>query len=119
MKIAQQHRGFSSGVVASTIERLEPFMQRRQFGNAGLNVSAIALGCWIFGVDWWGHYTQEDCNRICSFSMDQGITFFDNGDAYGNGRAETLFGQWIKDAKIDRSKIEIGGKFGYDFYSDP
>ena len=51
--------------------------------------------------------------------MDQGITYFDNGDAYGNGRAETLFGQWLKDAKIDRSKIEIGGKFGYDFYSDP
>jgi aryl-alcohol dehydrogenase-like predicted oxidoreductase len=25
----------------------------------------------------------------------------------------------MKDAKIERSKIEIGGKFGYDFYSDP
>src|SRR5947208_3961808 len=94
-------------------------MLRRTFGDTNLEVSAIALGCWIFGVDWWGHYTQDDCNRICSFSLDQGVTFFDNGDAYGNGRAETLFGQWMKDAKIDRSKIEIGGKFGYDFYSDP
>jgi len=94
-------------------------MLRRTFGDTGLEVSAIALGCWIFGVDWWGHYTQEDCNRICSFTLDAGITYFDNGDAYGNGRAETLFGQWMKDAKIDRSKIEIGGKFGYDFYSDP
>lgn len=94
-------------------------MQRRKFGNTSLEVSAISLGCWIFGVDWWGHYTQEDCNRLCSFSMDQGVTFFDNGDAYGNGRAETLLGEWIKSAKIDRSKIEIGGKFGYDFYTDP
>jgi aryl-alcohol dehydrogenase-like predicted oxidoreductase len=94
-------------------------MQRRTFGNTDLEVSAIALGCWIFGVDWWGHYTQEDCDRICSFSLDQGVTFFDNGDAYGNGRAETLFGQWMKNAGVDRSKIEIGGKFGYDFYSDP
>ena len=94
-------------------------MQRRKFGNTDLDVSAIALGCWIFGVDWWGHYTQEDCDRICSFSLDQGVTFFDNGDAYGNGRAETLFGQWMKSAGVDRSKIEIGGKFGYDFYSDP
>ena len=87
--------------------------------RTNLEVSAVSLGCWIFGVDWWGHYTQDDCNRICSFSLDQGVTFFDNGDAYGNGRAETLFGQWMKDAKIDRSKIEIGGKFGYDFYTDP
>lgn len=94
-------------------------MERRKFGNTDLEVSAVALGCWIFGVDWWGHYTQEDANRLCSFSIDQGITFFDNGDAYGNGRAETLFGQWMKTAKIDRSKVEIGGKFGYDFYSDP
>lgn len=94
-------------------------MERRKFGNTALEVSAVSLGCWIFGVDWWGHYTQEDCDRLCSFSMDQGITFFDNGDAYGNGRAETLFGQWMKNAKIDRSKIQIGGKFGYDFYSDP
>jgi aryl-alcohol dehydrogenase-like predicted oxidoreductase len=94
-------------------------MQSRKFGDTDVFVSAIALGCWIFGVDWWGHYTQEDANRICSFSLDQGITFFDNGDAYGNGRAETLVGQWMKDAKVDRSNIEIGGKFGYDFYSDP
>jgi aryl-alcohol dehydrogenase-like predicted oxidoreductase len=94
-------------------------MLRRKFGDADLEVSAIALGCWIFGVDWWGHYTQEDCNRICGFSLDQGVTFFDNGDAYGNGRAETQFGQWLKDAKIDRSKIEIAGKVGYDFYTDP
>src|SRR5215211_4461554 len=85
-------------------------MERRTFGDTQLEVSAVALGCWIFGVDWWGHYTQEDANHLCSFSLDQGITFFDNGDAYGNGRAETLLGQWIKDARIDRSKIEIGGK---------
>jgi aryl-alcohol dehydrogenase-like predicted oxidoreductase len=94
-------------------------MLRRKFGNTDLEVSAISLGCWIFGVDWWGHRTQEDCNRMCSFSLDQGITFFDNGDAYGNGRSEELFGRWMKDAKIDRSKIEISGKVGYDFYSDP
>src|SRR5919112_1288857 len=93
-------------------------MERRKFGNTDLEVSAISLGCWIFGVDWWGHYTDERALELCKFSYDQGITFFDNGDAYGNGRAEEVFGRWMKDAKVDRSKIEIGGKFGYDFYSD-
>lgn len=92
-------------------------MERRTFGNTGLEVSAIALGCWIFGVDWWGHYTDDDALRICKFSYDQGITFFDNGDAYGNGRAETVFGKFLKD--IPRDKVEIGSKFGYEFYSDP
>ncbi len=92
-------------------------MLRREFGDTGVSVSSISLGCWIFGVDWWGHYSQDDCHRLCKYSMDQGITFFDNGDAYGNGRAEELFGEFVK--TVDRDKIEIGGKFGYDWHTDP
>jgi len=92
-------------------------MERRKFGNTNLEVSAIALGCWIFGVDWWGHYTDEDGVRICQFAYDQGITYFDNGDAYGNGRAETVFAKFL--GTVPRDKVEIGSKFGYDFYSDP
>jgi aryl-alcohol dehydrogenase-like predicted oxidoreductase len=94
-------------------------MERRKLGNTSLEVSAISLGCWIFGVDWWGHYTDERAVAVQQFAYDQGITFFDNGDAYGNGRAETLFGKFLKESKIPRHKIELGGKFGYDFYTDP
>ncbi len=94
-------------------------MQRRSFGDTQLEVSAISLGCWIFGVDWWGHYTDDRAAEICRFSYEQGITFFDNGDAYGNGRAETVFGKWLKTSGLRRDQIEIGSKFGYDFYSDP
>jgi aryl-alcohol dehydrogenase-like predicted oxidoreductase len=86
-------------------------MQRRKFGDTQLEVSAISLGCWIFGVDWWGHYTDERALELCRFSYDLGITFFDNGDAYGNGRAETLFGRFLKESAIPRDRIEIGGKF--------
>jgi aryl-alcohol dehydrogenase-like predicted oxidoreductase len=92
-------------------------MERRTFGNTGLEVSAISLGCWIFGVDWWGHYTDEDGVRLCQFAYDQGITYFDNGDAYGNGRAESVLAKFLE--TVPRDKVEIGGKFGYDFYSDP
>ncbi|HSZ58705.1 MAG TPA: aldo/keto reductase, partial [Tepidisphaeraceae bacterium] len=92
-------------------------MERRKFGNTNLEVSAISLGCWPFGVDWWGHYTDEAAIKLCQFSHDQGITFFDNGDAYGNGRAESVFAKFLK--TVPRDKIEVGSKFGYDFYSDP
>jgi aryl-alcohol dehydrogenase-like predicted oxidoreductase len=94
-----------------------PNMERRTFGNTALEVSAVSLGCWIFGVDWWGHYTDDDAMRLMRFSFEHGITYFDSGDAYGNGRAEALLGKFA--AEIGRDKIEIGGKFGYDFYSDP
>jgi len=95
----------------------EILMQRRKFGDTDLEVSAISLGCWPFGVDWWGHYTDDQAHRLMKFAFDRGITFFDSGDAYGNGRAESLLGQFLK--TVPRDKIEIGGKFGYDFYSDP
>lgn len=92
-------------------------MEHRTFGNTRLQVSAISLGCWIFGVDWWGHYTDGDGVRLCKYAFDQGITFFDNGDAYGNGRAETVFAKFLE--TMPRDQIQIGGKFGYDFYADP
>ncbi|HEX2973252.1 MAG TPA: aldo/keto reductase [Tepidisphaeraceae bacterium] len=92
-------------------------MERRRFGNSSLEVSAISFGCWIAGVDWWGHYSDERAIRLMQYAYDQGITFFDNGDAYGNGRAETLFGKFLK--TIPRDTVQIGGKYGYDFYSDP
>ena len=47
-------------------------MERRKFGNTDLEVSAISLGCWIFGVDWWGHYTDERAIELCQFCYDQG-----------------------------------------------
>jgi aryl-alcohol dehydrogenase-like predicted oxidoreductase len=94
-------------------------MERRRFGNTSLQVSAISLGCWIFGVDWWGHYEDQRALDLMKFSFDQGITFFDNGDAYGNGRAEELFGRFLQAGAVRRDQVEVGGKFGYDWYSDP
>lgn len=92
-------------------------MQHRRIGNSSVHVSAIGFGCWIAGVDWWGHYTDEQAVHLFKYAYDQGITFFDNGDAYGNGRAESVFAQFLK--TVPRDRIQIGGKFGYDFYSDP
>jgi aryl-alcohol dehydrogenase-like predicted oxidoreductase len=92
-------------------------MEFRRFGDSSVEVSAISLGCWIFGVDWWGHYSDLRAIELMRFAYDKGITFFDNGDAYGNGRAEELLGRFLK--TIPRNSVQVGSKFGYDFYSDP
>lgn len=92
-------------------------MIKRRFGNSELEVSAISLGCWIVGVDWWGHYSDEDGIRLMKHALDCGITFFDSGDAYGNGRSEEVTGQFLK--TVRRDQVQIGSKFGYDFYGDP
>lgn len=94
-------------------------MQHRRLGNTEVHLSAISLGCWVFGVDWWGRYNDDDALRLMQFAFDCGITFFDSGDAYGNGRAETLLGRFLKAGAVRRDQVQIGGKFGYDFYADP
>ncbi len=92
-------------------------MEKRRFGDSELEVSAIAFGCWIVGVDWWGHYSDGDGIRLMKHAYDCGITFFDTGDAYGNGRSEQVTGEFA--GSVGRDKVQIGSKFGYDFYSDP
>ena len=91
-------------------------MEHRSFGNTDLKVSAISLGCWIFGVDWWGHYTDEQAVKLCQFAYDQGVTFFDGRRCLRHGRAETILGKFMETVPGDAVQV---GKFGYDFYSDP
>jgi aryl-alcohol dehydrogenase-like predicted oxidoreductase len=92
-------------------------MEFRTFGDTDLKVSAISLGCWVFGVNWWGDYSDDDAMKLMRSSRDQGITYFDCGDAYGNGRAESLLGRFVEET--GRETLQIGSKFGYDFYNDP
>lgn len=92
-------------------------MEQRSFGHSDLQVSAISFGCWIAGVDWWGHYSDDDALRLMNVAHTHGITFFDNGDAYGNGRAETVLGEFLKG--VPRDSVQVGSKFGYDFCADP
>ncbi len=92
-------------------------MEYRALGTTPLKLSAIGMGCWFAGVDWWGHFTDEQAVRLMRVALDQGITFFDNGDAYGNGRAESVMAQFLE--QVPRDSVQIGGKFGYDFYTDP
>ncbi len=92
-------------------------MERRKLGNTDLELSAIAFGCWVVGVNWWRDFSEAEGINIMQYAYDQGITFFDNGDAYGNGRAETIMGKFVQD--VGRDNVEIGGKFGYDWHTDP
>jgi len=90
-------------------------VQYRKLGNTDLTVSAVGFGVWTVGSTWWG-ITEEDYGvALLRQAFDLGITFFDNGDSYGDGRAELIQARALKDV---RDKIVIATKFGYDFYSN-
>jgi aryl-alcohol dehydrogenase-like predicted oxidoreductase len=88
----------------------------RKLAKTDLNVSEIGFGVWTLAAGWWGEYTDEQACNLLRCALDLGVTFFDTGDTYGNGRGETILAQAFRDR---RSDVVIATKFGYDFYNDP
>ncbi|MFN8525054.1 MAG: aldo/keto reductase [Chloroflexota bacterium] len=91
-------------------------MQTRRLGTTDVELSVIGFGVWTVSAGWWGDYSDDQAADLLRRSADLGVTFFDTGDTYGNGRGETVM---AKAFPKDRSRITIGTKFGYDFYSNP
>ncbi len=88
-------------------------MKQRKLGGQ-LPVSAIAMGCMRL-TD-----AKETPERVIETALELGIDFFDHADIYGDGRCESLFGDWLKAHPSMRERITIQTKCGirkgcYDF----
>lgn len=85
-------------------------MEYRRLGKSGLKLSELSFGAWVtFG-------SELDINgvRKCiRTAIDAGINFFDNAETYGDGVAELLMGEVLKDypreSLVLSSKIFWGG----------
>ena len=89
-------------------------MKYRTLGKTDLTVSEVGFGVWTVGSSWWG-ITDEDFGvDLLRKAYGLGITFFDNADSYGDGKAERMLARALGDV---RDKIVVATKFGYDFYS--
>lgn len=89
-------------------------MRFRTFPNTDVTVSEIGFGVWTLITGWWGEKTDDQAVDLLRQAVDLGVTFFDTGDTYGNGRGESIL---AKAFPTDRDKVVIGTKFGYDIYS--
>jgi len=85
-------------------------MRTRRFGNSDLETSEIGFGTWALGSTWWGEVTEDHGERLLSEALDLGITFFETGDAYGQGTNEELVGRVLAP---HRDRIQLSTKFGY------
>lgn len=68
-------------------------MESRILGRTGRNVSVIGLGTWQLGADW-GDVSEDDALAVLDASVENGVTFFDTADVYGDGRSESLIGRF-------------------------
>ena len=69
-------------------------METRILGRTGRPVSVIGLGTWQLGADW-GEVDPADARAVLETSLEQGITFYDTADVYGDGRSERFLGEFL------------------------
>lgn len=83
-------------------------MKKREFSR-NVQISELGLGCWQLGGLCWGDLDEEQAFDIMQASVDQGVSFFDTADVYGEGRSETLIGRFLKKHSHD---IFVATKLG-------
>jgi voltage-dependent potassium channel beta subunit len=88
-------------------------MNYRHLGKAGIKVSEISLGAWVT----YGGQVGETVARECMIAAyENGVNFFDNAEAYANGKAEIVMGNvlkqtgWRRESYIISTKIFWGGE---------
>lgn len=83
-------------------------MEKRKLGRAGLEVSAIGLGCMGMS-DFYGESDEAEATRTIRRALDLGINFLDTADMYGRGANEELVGRAIAGR---RDEAIVATKFG-------
>ncbi len=72
-----------------------------RFGNTGMRVSRICLGCMSFGDGAQGSHPwalgEEAARPFYRKALDLGINFFDTANAYSQGTSEEILGRVIRD----------------------
>lgn len=81
-------------------------MESRKLGNSGLEVSALGFGC--MGLSFPNAPTKGENITLLRSAFENGITFFDTAQAYGDN--EELIGEALQPF---RKKVVIATKFGF------
>lgn len=81
-------------------------MKLRTLGNNGLEVSTLGYGC--MGLSFPGAPPQEESINVIRSAYENGITFFDTAQAYGEN--EVLVGKAVEPF---RKEVVVATKFGF------
>jgi aryl-alcohol dehydrogenase-like predicted oxidoreductase len=80
----------------------------RLLGRSGLRVSPLALGTMTFGSDWGWGADWDDARAIFEAYVERGGNFIDTANAYTNGTAEQMVGEF---AASRREELVIATKY--------
>ena len=88
-------------------------MEYRNLGDSGLKISLAGLGCNNFGM----RCDPEQSRAVVHRALDEGVTFFDTADIYGNrGGSEESLGKALGKR---RREVVVATKFGMPMGAGP
>jgi aryl-alcohol dehydrogenase-like predicted oxidoreductase len=87
-------------------------MQKRTLGKSNLEVSALGLGCMSMSSGYGPPGDKQAMIAVIRAAVEQGVTFFDTAEAYGQGANEELVGEALAPF---RDRVVIATKFGFTF----
>jgi aryl-alcohol dehydrogenase-like predicted oxidoreductase len=88
-------------------------VEYRNLGDSGLKISLAGLGCNNFGM----RCDAEQTRAVVHRALDEGVTFFDTADIYGNrGGSEELLGKALGKR---RREVVVASKFGMPMGAGP
>ena len=90
-------------------------MERRRLGATDIELSVIGLGTWVFGGRW-GGADDADSLAACHAAIDAGVNWVDTADIYGQGRAERIVGQAVRER---REEVLVATKGGVAWEAGP
>jgi aryl-alcohol dehydrogenase-like predicted oxidoreductase len=86
-------------------------MDKRTLGSAGLEVSAVGLGCMSMTGGYSDRPDWQEMISLIRTAVDRGVTFFDTAEIYGPYVSEELVGEALAPHK---GQVVIATKFGWD-----
>jgi aryl-alcohol dehydrogenase-like predicted oxidoreductase len=84
-----------------------PSLPTRPLGRSGLDVSIVGLGCNNFGR----RLDVDQTRAVVDAALEEGVTFFDTADIYGQGLSEEYLGEVLQGR---RDQVVLATKFGMD-----
>lgn len=82
-------------------------MKYRRLGKSGLQVSELSFGAWVTFAQ---QISETAAERLMTIAYDSGVNFFDNAEAYANGKAEIVMGKILKRRKWGRDTFLVSSK---------
>ena len=83
-------------------------MVYRRMGRSGLRLSVFSLGSWVT------YHNQVDngaATEMMAAAHDAGVNFFDNAEAYAQGRSEEIMGAALKALRWPRLNYVVSSKY--------